>query len=74
MLQVGRVKPKREISLIPFDPGERRVKGQIRTEMVTAYIAEKRGLKSATSVGVMLLVAWESQWEIAQLFKFGHSP
>ncbi len=51
--------------VIPFDPGEGQVTGQIRTEIVAAYAAEKKALKSvykrASSVGVMLLVAGGNQ-------------
>ncbi len=64
---------KMSLALIRLDPGERQVKGQIRAEVVAAYIEEKSAIKGAnkrvSNLGVMLLVACGNQWESAQLFK-----
>ncbi len=61
-----------------LDPKEREVKGQIKAERISAYIAEKSVLKSAnkhaSSVGLMSLVGGGSQWESAQLFKVRRPP
>ncbi len=60
--------------VIRFDSGE----SQIKAQRVAACIAENSTLKGAykhvSSVGFMSLVAGESQWESAQLFKVGRPP
>ncbi len=51
--------------VVRIDPGGRQVKGHIGTEIIAAYIASKSAIKCAykhaSSVGVMILEAWESQ-------------